>query len=615
MQRFPFLRFVALGAVVCSSVGFVACATGSSGDTDIIPGDGGGDGSTDDTGGGGDTGAGDTGTPTDGGSDTGTSTDGGGDGGDTGTVAETGDGGDGSTCAAGCPAGKWDIDGDPLTGECGCEYSCVKKGSTDPIDDKYTDDNCDGSDGVVEKCIYVTPSTAGDDSNTGTRVKPMKTITAAIAKAKATGVPAVCLGGGTYTGLVQMESGISLYGGFDESDPTFKFKRSAAATSTLVNAGTVVYAPSIDAETHLEGLTISATTPTGLGASAYGVRLGGGSATFYVRYNKITVAGGTDGDNGVAGSKGSDGAKGPDGKAYNDSSGASTPAVASSCGATGGTGGNGGLGSGKGGDGTGGTVGSLGPGGGGATGCFSTGTAGTAGGTVTLPGSNGSPGGVSAVNGTLTSSGLYTPAVAPKGTDGGAGGSGGGGGGGGGRTKSGSGCIGTSDLRGGGGGAGGNGGCGGTGGGGGLGGGGSIAITAAGGTLVVDLCDITVGKGGKGGNGQGGGGGGSGNVGGAGGAGEKGGTIIGIGLTGNAGGGGAGGAGAAGGNGGPGAGGAGGPSVCVASSASATVTFSVGLGKNSCVNGGGGAGGLGGTSFGVTGAAGPTGASGPTLAL
>ncbi|MBK7396502.1 MAG: DUF1565 domain-containing protein [Myxococcales bacterium] len=436
MQRFPFLRFVALGAVVCSSVGFVACATGSSGDVDIIPGDGGADGSTDDTGGG-DTGAGDTGTPTDGGGDTGTTTDGG-DGGDTGTVAETGDGGDGSTCAAGCPVGKWDIDGDPLTGECGCEYACVKKGTTDPIDDKFTDDNCDGSDGVVEKCIYVTPSTAGDDSNSGTRVKPMKTITAAIAKAKATGVPAVCLGGGTYTGLVQMESGISLYGGFDESDSTFKFKRSAAATSTLVNAGTVVYAPSVDAETHLEGLTLSATTPTGLGASAYGVRLGGGSATFYVRYNKITVATGTDGDDGVGGSKGSDGAKGPDGKAWNVSSGGSTDPTVSPCGATGGGGGNGGLGTGKGGDGTGGTAGSGGPGSGGTSGsgaCYSTAATGTGGGTVVLPGSNGSPGGVSAVNGSLTSAGLYTPAVAPKGTDGGAGGSGGGGGGGGGRAR------------------------------------------------------------------------------------------------------------------------------------------------------------------------------------
>lgn len=526
--------------------------------------------------------------------------------------ADGGDGSDGSKCSMGCPVGFYDIDGDPLTGECGCEYACTKKGTADPIDPAYTDDNCDGADGVVEKCVYVAAAT-GDDTKAGTRKDPMKTVAEAIKKAKTLGVD-VCLSGETYTGLVTMESGVSVYGGFDEKDPNFKFRRSKSATTTLQNAGTVVYAPNIDAETHLEGLNISASAPTGIGNSTYGVRLGGGSATFYVRYDVITTAGGTSGEDGVVGAKGDIGVKGGDGKPGKDFSGLAGEPVASGCGATGGAGGGGARGDAKGADGTAGTVGGAGTGGSGGGSCLTSGSAGAPGGSVTMSGATGSPGGVSAVTGSLGSDALYTPAIAPKGGDGSAGGSGGGGGGGGGRWKSGAGsCIGTSDLRGGGGGAGGGGGCGGAGGGGGKGGGGSFAITAAGGKLVVDGCDLTVGKGGKGGDGKAGGLGGTAAGGGAGGAGEAGSPIFGVPVTGNAGGGGAGGAGAAGGAGGPGAGGAGGPSACVGASSGAMVTFAVGFSKNSCVNSGGGSGGLGGTIGGATGAAGPTGASGSSL--
>ena len=40
-------------------------------------------------------------------------------------------------------------------GSCGCEYSCHKTGPADPIDADFKDENCDGSDGVMEKCIFV----------------------------------------------------------------------------------------------------------------------------------------------------------------------------------------------------------------------------------------------------------------------------------------------------------------------------------------------------------------------------------------------------------------------------------------------------------------------------
>ena len=66
-------------------------------------------------------------------------------------------------------------------------------------------------------------------------------------------------------------------------------------------------ATSIDAETHLEGVSLRATTPTEPGEGAYGVRLSGGSAAFFVRYNVIAVG---DGQAGTAGTKGSTGPRG-----------------------------------------------------------------------------------------------------------------------------------------------------------------------------------------------------------------------------------------------------------------------------------------------------------------
>src|SRR5438045_1964015 len=76
--------------------------------------------------------------------------------------------------------------GDPPNGEVRCGYRCTQKGTTGPIDPAYSDHNCDGTDGVLEKCIFVSAST-GDDTAAGTRIAPMKTVAAAIAAAKAKG--------------------------------------------------------------------------------------------------------------------------------------------------------------------------------------------------------------------------------------------------------------------------------------------------------------------------------------------------------------------------------------------------------------------------------------------
>src|SRR4051812_49266592 len=43
--------------------------------------------------------------------------------------------GDGTVqCGTSCPARTWDLDGNPATGVCGCEYACNKISNADPID-------------------------------------------------------------------------------------------------------------------------------------------------------------------------------------------------------------------------------------------------------------------------------------------------------------------------------------------------------------------------------------------------------------------------------------------------------------------------------------------------
>lgn len=81
----------------------------------------------------------------------------------------------------------------------------------------------------------------------------------------------------------------------------FPFRRKKTVTTTIKAAGTVIFAPKVDAETHIEGMTIIAAQGTKAGESSYGVRAGGGSATLFVRWNDITAAPGKDGDPGKDG--------------------------------------------------------------------------------------------------------------------------------------------------------------------------------------------------------------------------------------------------------------------------------------------------------------------------
>jgi hypothetical protein len=506
----------------------------------------------------------------------------------------------------GCPDGWWDVDGNPLTGTCGCEYQCDQVSpSEDPIDEDFTDENCDGGDGLVEQCVYVSTS-QGSDANAGTRMSPMQTIAAAIQQAQTAGVPSVCLSGELYQEAVTVVSGISIYGGFDHNDPDFKFRRKAGVITTVRATGTVLHAPQIDQETHIEGITIDALQASMAGSSTYGVRLGGGLGTLFVRYNIIAAAGGRNGTVGINGLPVSPVAPaGNDGQAACDGcSGMGLGGPPPACTEFGGKGGDGGFNNS---DGQAGSVGSgNAPGGsaGNATEeCFSVSGSGGPGGSG-ADGAQGMPGAGGAPLGTIVG-GLYFPAGGGSGQDGTNGkGAGGGGGGAGGSEcvyvfNS---CVPSCNAdRGGGGGSGGCGGLGGTSGSGAQGGGGSFGVFAAGGSVIVTDNTITTGPGGQGGTG------GNGRAGQLGGQGGQGGPGIDDAGSGNLGG-----NGGDGGAGGPGGGGGGGPSACLARSGATTFSFS----GNTCVAGIPGFGGAGGTNpdGGVAGS-GQNGTSAPNLQI
>jgi hypothetical protein len=433
------------------------------------------------------------------------------------------------------------------------------------------------------RAIFVTP--LGDDANNGaTRTAPVRTLGVAIAKAVAAGGGTdVYAGTGTYTESVNLQTGVSIYGGFESTT----WIRNTQMSPTTIEGGSNMIAMSA---TNVNGVTIDGlriTTPlTGAapGQSMYGVLLIQ-SSNIRIVNNRITAGSAGPGLNGQVGAPGIRGLTGNDGgnatcvgpTGIGGGAGASgqpdAPIGGSQSGFAGGTGGNGGNAgsagqSGTAGNGTG--AGSLGVGG------SFPGNSGQDGGNGAL-GSVGQNGSAGAQLGTLSVGG-YTPPDATGGTSGASGGSGGGAGAG----------AGTATGAGGGGGGGGASGGGGNFGQGGRGGGGSFAIAVVSSTgIVLGENVLATGTGGVGGAGGLGGAGGPAGLGGTGGSGCDGGGT-----------GGQGGAGGGGGGGGHGGGGSGGPSIGIFEDAASVITI-VALNSHQIGFGGGG-----GASQGAPGAAG-----------
>jgi hypothetical protein len=487
--------------------------------------------------------------------------------------------------ATDCEENYWDLDPNIA----GCEYYCVFQDALDEPDMDFIDSNCDGIDGMIDDAIFV--ATDGNDSNAGTYDAPKKSLATSIFAAAVQGKPHVYASVGTYTGRLNLSSGVSLFGGYNRNmkDATAPrgWKRGLDNTVMINGDNIGMNASLIGTPTRVQLISVQAYGSSQDDLSNYGI-YSHRADSLILEYITISVGDGRNGQNGYTpGALGRSGERGENGQSGREDdgswycSGQGRPGTGlggiSPCGMRGGTGGyscktssSGGCEGYPGGEGIGGTCGGHGTrGGSGTSGCN---------GEDGYPGSHGA-GGLWA--GVLRN-GRWYPNPGLEGAQGGNG-TGGGGGGGGGSVGGG---LFNCDDWGGTGGGGGGGGCGGGGGAGGEGGGSSFGIFLYDSSPEMHNITITTGDGGDGGTGREGGRGGTSGAGGEGGMDYQGGM-----------GGGYGGDGGGGGRGGNGGGGAGGSSFGMYIGGVSNPYYeevSITLGENGYGGGAGGAGGQGG---------------------
>jgi hypothetical protein len=467
------------------------------------------------------------------------------------------------------------------------------------------DENMDGIDGLAGCSVFVNTAT-GSDINSGLASDdPVGTIARGIEIAASFSPPRpVLVAEGTYNETVNLDSGVSLFGGYDDQS----WERDVYLNETII-AGTEfrsLVAINLSEEVEVDGFTIRGASYTEDSQSTYAVWVRdtpeGLLLIDYCTIEAGDAGHGLDGQNGTSGEDGGNGANG-------NSNGNAGPGGISGCGATGGNGGNGtacpstgGTSGAAGGDPT--TVGT-----GGAAGASVCGSDCDDEGTNASPGISGGVGvngfGGSTSNdndGEFGGDGLWVSPIGSGATRGNHGGGGGGGGAGGFDIDNGIFCaFDSGNGIGGGGGGGGAGGCGGDPGGTGQAGGGTFCIVAVNSSIEVTNTDLFLGAGGNGGQGGNGGDGGIPGTAGGGASGTDNGGEPGNGAGGATGGGG--------GGGGGGNGGCGGSSVGIVTTSASEVAVA-----NVSFNGGAagtpGTGGDGGIRADGVGLAAPAGADG-----
>jgi len=460
--------------------------------------------------------------------------------------------------------------------------------AVDNPDDSFTDTNCDGIDGDASASVFV-DKVYGGNMNSGTKDKPVATITKALEIAEQQSKKHILVGSGAYSESVVLKSGISIHGAYSGHP---KWARGVEFEVQIISGNPAVYGDSVSNVT-LAYLVVKAGHNFEETGSSTAVFLKNSSMIYFNNVDIFSGHGG-DGIDGASGEQGLQGDNGVDGKKGCEDGGLTCSSCSkpvgggggsSPCGMTGGKGGDAGHGS---------SIGS--PGAAGAGGTGSGGNAGTSPYSgdfcpdPSIKGKDGDNGKIGTHGEAGKSFGGYTEDVyiPGHGGDGGDGAHGHGGGGGGG------GAGGTSFCKsyGSSGGGGGGGGCGGTGGKGGTAGGGSFGIWSYKCTdIILRGVKITTSDGGKGGKG------GKGGQGGIQGFPGLAGLYGGSGSQDDAGCGGNGGIGGEGGKGGSGGGGGGGPSIGIVSIQS---TFD-GIMHSTFLIGQGGAGGTGEFMDGYTG--------------
>jgi hypothetical protein len=192
------------------------------------------------------------------------------------------------TCEIGCAEGFVDVDRILANG---CE--CERWDGTGPPPVVGGDADCDGLPDDTTDFVYVT--SAGSDTNPGTLARPMRTIDAASARARAEGKD-VLVARGIYEGPVNLVAGVSLYGGYSpdfadrdlELFPVLIERAEAPGQPAFVCRG-------ITAATEVEGFVIAGSDAAREGEGSTAVALDGCGPAVVLRAIEVLAGRGGDG--------------------------------------------------------------------------------------------------------------------------------------------------------------------------------------------------------------------------------------------------------------------------------------------------------------------------------
>jgi hypothetical protein len=160
--------------------------------------------------------------------------------------------------------------------------------------------------------VYVSPR--GNDTNPGTIEEPKRSLSAAIAAAPVGGV--VYAAAGTYTqGVIELVSGVSLFGGFD----SLTWTRSDAQETIIRHEGSVssgriigLMGQNLTSQTVVDGVRVETPDASGESVVNYGIYCNG-CVSLELRSVQVIAGAGGDGSNGENGHNGDNGADGADG--------------------------------------------------------------------------------------------------------------------------------------------------------------------------------------------------------------------------------------------------------------------------------------------------------------
>ena len=180
---------------------------------------------------------------------------------------------------------------------------CVPSAGVDLPDDNSTDSNCDGNDddGDIETAMFVSAENGTDVARTGEEEgdaipgsvdAPFLTIGHAISQAKEYGVELILISKGIYEEQVNLESSISLHGGYDAAD---EWSHDAENLTIIRYANKPVQADNVNgvvlSHLHIE----SGDAPIGESAIAATFK---NSSDIQIRYSSIRAGRGGDGEAG-----------------------------------------------------------------------------------------------------------------------------------------------------------------------------------------------------------------------------------------------------------------------------------------------------------------------------